>query len=346
VQRLGTVVYHAKLGSQLERAQRIRALAGGIAQQLGADAALAERAAWLCKADLLTGMVGEFPELQGVMGGYYARHDGEPDVAAHAIEQHYKPRFAGDSLPEGPIACAVALADKLDALAGLFGIGEQPTGEKDPFGLRRAALGLVRILVERKLAISLKDLVSAGFDGYPKGKIGRADADLVAFIFGRLSSYLKDLGFSTLQVDAVLSMNPVSLDIVPQQLEAVRAFQELPEADSLAAANKRVVNILRQAQAKGESFARTDSSRFEEDAERALFLALGEAAGQADKLFAQGDYAGYLRAFAVLKAPVDAFFDTVMVMVDQEALRTNRLALLQDLRDAMNRVADISRLSL
>lgn len=332
VPRLGKVVYHAKLGSQLERVQRIQLLAGSIARRLGADAALAERAAWLSKADLLTGMVGEFPELQGVMGGYYARHDGEPESVAQAIEQHYRPRFAGDALPEGPVACAVALADKLDALAGLFRIGEQPTGEKDPFGLRRAALGVVRILVERKLPLAVNELLP--------------DTEATQFVFGRFAGYLKDLGFSTLQVDAVLSKEPLQFDIVPQQLEAVRAFQDLPEADSLAAANKRVVNILRQAQAKGESFTRIDSKQLKEPAERSLFEALREASGKADRLFEQGDYTGYLRSFAVLKAPVDAFFDSVMVMVDQDALRKNRLALLQDLRNAMNRVADISRLAL
>jgi glycyl-tRNA synthetase beta chain len=332
VPRLGKVVYHAKLGSQLERVQRIQLLAGSIARRLGADAALAERAAWLSKADLLTGMVGEFPELQGVMGGYYARHDGEPESVAQAIEQHYRPRFAGDALPEGPVACAVALADKLDALAGLFRIGEQPTGEKDPFGLRRAALGVVRILVERKLPLAVNELLP--------------DTETTQFVFGRFAGYLKDLGFSTLQVDAVLSKEPLQFDIVPQQLEAVRAFQDLPEAESLAAANKRVVNILRQAQAKGESFTRIDSKQLKEPAERSLFEALREASGKADRLFEQGDYTGYLRSFAVLKAPVDAFFDSVMVMVDQDALRKNRLALLQDLRNAMNRVADISRLAL
>jgi len=331
VPQLGKVVYHNKLGSQLERVQRIQLLAGKIARLLKADAAAAERAAWLSKADLLTGMVGEFPELQGVMGRYYALHDREPNVVADAIEAHYRPRFAGDRLPEDAVACALALADKLDALGGMFGIGQAPTGEKDPFGLRRAALGVVRILVERKLPLSLRALVER--------------EDLRAFILERFAGYLREQGFSTLQVDAVLSQNPERLDVVPQQLEAVKAFQTLPEAESLAAANKRVANILRQAQAKGESFNKTERKTLKEPAELALFTALEKTTSSAVPLYERGDFTGYLKSFAVLKQPVDSFFDSVMVMVDEDALRRNRLALLRDLRDAMNRVADISKLA-
>ena len=245
---LAKVVYHNKLGSQLERVQRVQLLAGKIARQLKADAALAERAAWLAKADLLTGMVGEFPELQGVMGRYYALHDKEPAAVADAIEAHYRPRFAGDKLPEGPIACAVALADKLDAIAGLFSIGQQPTGDKDPFSLRRAALGVVRILVENKLHLSLYKLAEAAFEPFKS----RAPLELQQFVYERFASYLKELGYSTLQIDSVLSSNPTGLSVVLQQLDAVKAFQALPEAESLAAANKRIVNILKQAEAKGE----------------------------------------------------------------------------------------------
>ena len=330
VPQLAKVVYHNKLGSQLDRVTRIQLLAGRICRSIGADPIQAERAAWLSKADLLTGMVGEFPELQGVMGGYYALHDGEPKEVARAIAEHYKPRFAGDTLPEGGVACAVALADKLDALSGMFGIGQQPTGEKDPFGLRRAALGVVRILVERRLALSLQDLVKP---------------DVQAFILERFAGYLKDQGFSTLQIDSVLSQNPARLDLVPQQLEAVKAFEALPEAESLAAANKRVANILKQAEAKGESFAKAERKELKEAAEISLFDALQKATGNANPLFERGDYAGYLKTFAVLKAPVDAFFDKVMVMAEQKALRQNRLALLAELRTAMNRVADISKLA-
>jgi glycyl-tRNA synthetase beta chain len=328
---LARVVYHNKLGSQLDRVKRIQKLAAQISKALKADVAAAERAAWLCKADLLTGMVGEFPELQGVMGRYYALHDGEKKEVAQAIGEHYKPRFAGDTLPEGPVACALALADKLDALTGMFGIGQQPTGEKDPFGLRRAALGVVRILVERKLPLSLHGLVT--------------QPDLQTFIYERFAGYLKEQGFSTLQVDAVLSQRPARLDVVPQQLEAVKAFETLPEAESLAAANKRVANILRQAEAKGESFNQTERESLKEPAEVALFTALEKTASSALPMFERGDYTGYLKSFAVLKQPVDAFFDSVMVMAKEDALRKNRLALLRDLRDAMNRVADISKLA-
>ena len=344
VPQLAKVVYHRKLGSQLERVERIQLLAGSIARALKADFSLAERAAWLAKADLQTGMVGEFPELQGVMGRYYALNDNEKPAVADAIEAHYRPRFAGDELPQGPVACAVALADKLDAIAGLFGIGEQPTGEKDPFGLRRAALGVIRILVEHQLPLSLQDLVNEAFSRYPQA-LGQARADAQIFILNRFESYLKDRGFSTLQVNAVLSMNPAQLSLVPRQLEAVKAFQALPEAESLAAANKRIANILKQAEAKGESSSNAKLNDLKEPAERSLFQALQEASAKAATLFERGDYTGYLKTFAVLKAPVDAFFESVMVMVEEKALRTNRLALLRDLRDAMNRVADISKLA-
>jgi glycyl-tRNA synthetase beta chain len=344
VPQLAKVIHHNKLGTQLDRVKRIETLAKAVANNLKADVAAAERAALLSKADLLTGMVGEFPELQGVMGRYYALHDGEKSEVADAIAEHYRPRFAGDGLPGSELACALALADKLDALAGMFGIGQQPTGEKDPFGLRRAALGVIRILVERKLDISLHDLVNAAFSGY-QGKIGAAQTDLEMFIFDRFAGYLKDLGYSTLQVDAVLSQNPVRLSLVPQQLEAVKSFQALPEAESLAAANKRVANILKQAESKGESFVNAQRTELKEAAEISLFDALQKATGNANQLFERGDYAGYLKTFAVLKIPVDAFFDKVMVMAEQKSLRQNRLALLADLRKAMNRVADISKLA-
>ena len=337
---LAKVVYHNKLGSQLDRVQRIKLLAGKIARLLGADALQAERAAELAKADLLTGMVGEFPELQGIMGRYYALHDKEPAAVADAIEAHYRPRFAGDRLPESGIACAVALADKLDAIAGMFSIGQQPTGDKDPFGLRRGALGIVRIIVENKLSLSLSDLSNAAFEPFNN----KTSAALVEFVYERFASYLKELGFSTLQIDAVLSKNPSQPSLVPKQLEAVKAFQALPEAESLAAANKRVANILRQAAEKGESFANAERKALKEAQELALFDALQKASGSANQLFERGDYAGYLKTFAVLKAPVDAFFDKVMVMAEEKALRQNRLALLSDLREAMNRVADISKL--
>lgn len=344
VPQLAQVVYHNKLGSQLERVERIQLLAGKIARMLGADPLLAERAAWLSKADLITGMVGEFPELQGAMGCYYALHDGEPQAVADAIGAHYRPRFAGDRLPEGDVACAVALADKLDTLAGLFGIGQQPSGEKDPFGLRRAALGVLRIVVEHSLALSLHDLVNAAFEGHA-GRVEHAHADLELFIFDRFAGYLKDRGYSTLEVDSVLYKSPRQISLVPKQLEAVRAFLMLPEAASLAAANKRVANILRQAEGKGESFQNAEASMLTDPAERVLFDALKSASKEAAVLFKRGDFTGYLKTFAVLKNPVDAFFESVMVMADDPKLRRNRLALLSDLRAAMNQVADISRLA-
>jgi len=338
---LAKVVYHNKLGSQLERVQRVKLLTGKIARVLGADALQAERAAELAKADLLTGMVGEFPELQGIMGRYYALHDKEPAAVAEAIEAHYRPRFAGDRLPEGPIACAVALADKLDAIAGLFSIGQQPTGDKDPFGLRRSALGIVRILVENRLHLSLHELAKAAFEPFKS----QAPVELVQFVYDRFTGYLKEQGYSSLQVDAVLSKNPVNLGVVPQQLEAVKAFQALPEAESLAAANKRVANILRQAEAKGEVFVNAELSELSDPAERALHEAIRAASEKAKPLYEKGDYTGYLRSFSVLKAPIDTFFDKVMVMVEDKKMRQGRLALLRDLREAMNRVADISKLA-
>jgi glycyl-tRNA synthetase beta chain len=345
VPQLAKVVYHAKLGSQLERVERIQLLAGHIARQLGADPAPAGRAAWLSKADLATGMVGEFPELQGTMGCYYALHDGEPKDVAEAIEAHYRPRFAGDRLPEGSTACAVALADKLDSLVGFFGIGQQPTGDKDPFGLRRAALGVVRIIVENSLPLALYDLITAAFVGYPPHKIGNNPLEVQAFILERFAGYLREKGYATLQVDSVLANSLVPLNSVLKRLDAVKAFQSLPEAESLAAANKRVANILRQAESKGESFANAAPAELKEPAERALHEAIQVTAKKANALFDQGDYAGYLKSFSVLKAPVDTFFDKVMVMVEDAKVRHGRLALLHDLREAMNRVADISRLA-
>src|SRR6266568_7625940 len=341
VPKLATVVYHSKLGSQLERVERIQLLAGKIARQIGANPLLAERAAWLSKADLLTGMVGEFPELQGVMGRYYALHDGEPKEVADAIEQHYYPRFSGDTLPSDPIASAVALADKLDSLAGLFTVKELPTGDRDPFGLRRAALGVIRIVIENQLPLSLKDLLDAAFGPFR----GKPQTDLKMFFTERMRSYFLERGYSANEVEAILSQNPVAIALIPKQLEAVRAFSALPEAASLAAANKRIANILRQAENKGESFVDADVSALKEPAEIALFEALQAASRSAKPLFDSGDFSGYLKTFASLKSPVDSFFDAVMVMADDRKLRENRLALLTDMRKAMNRFSDISKLA-
>jgi glycyl-tRNA synthetase beta chain len=345
VPRLASIVYHNKLGSQLERVGRLKLLAGSIARRLGEDVVLAERAAELSKADLLTLMVGEFPELQGIMGRYYALGDGESPDVCEAIEDHYRPRFAGDALPRARIGVTLALADKLDALAGMFGIGAQPSGDKDPFALRRHALGVTRILVEGNIDLSIHDLVNDAFATFPKGVLGVAHTELESFILERLRGYLRETGYTANEVESVLCMNPVRLAAVPMQLAAVRSFAGLPEAESLAAANKRVANILRQATAKGESFAQVRIEHLKEPAERQLFDALGRAAQQATPFFEKGDYTGYLKAFAALKSPVDAFFDSVMVMAEDPTLRHNRLALLADLRREMNRVADISKLA-
>ena len=340
VPQLAKVVYHGKLGSQLERVQRIQLLAGTIVRGLKADVALTERAAWLSKADLLTGMVGEFPELQGVMGRYYALHDGEPREVAGAIEQHYRPRFAGDALPESLIACSVALADKLDALAGLFGIGQIPTGEKDPFGLRRAALGVVRILVERQLPLRLSDLVNGAFEGRPQ--LGKAHAELQSFVYDRARGYFREQGYSANEVEAVFSLNPTQLALVPKTLEAVRAFSALPEAESLAAANKRISNILKQAGTVPTDY---DLGLMLLPEEKSLAKTFALLQGDVDRAFGALDYTAALKALATLKTPVDAFFDKVMVMDKDPRVRANRIGFLGKLHGTMNRIADLSKLA-
>jgi glycyl-tRNA synthetase beta chain len=340
VPQLAKVVYHSKLGSQLERVERIQLLAGTIVRGLKADAVLTARAAWLSKADLLTGMVGEFPELQGLMGRYYALHDGEPREVADAIEQHYRPRFAGDALPESVIACSVALADKLDALAGLFGIGQVPTGEKDPFGLRRAALGVIRILVERQLPLRLSDLVNAAFEG--RSQLGKAHVELQSFIYDRARGYFREQGYSANEVEAVFSLNPTELALVPKTLEAVRAFSALPEAESLAAANKRIGNILKQAGAVPTGF---DVGLMVLPEEKSLASTFGRLEPDVDRAFRALDYTAALKALASLKTPVDAFFDKVMVMDQDPRVRANRIGFLGKLHGTMNRIADLSKLA-
>ena len=343
VPRLGSVVYHNKLGSQLERAERLRRLAGLIARRLHADADLAERGAWLAKADLLTDMVGEFPELQGTMGTYYARHDGEPEAVALAIEQHYRPRFAGDVLPEGNVAAAVALADKLDALVGFFGIGVTPSGDRDPFGLRRSALGALRILAEKALPLDLGGLIRDAAGGFSHGVLqSEFHEALHDFMLDRLRGYLREAGHAPEAIEAVLSQKPTRIDLVGPRLAAVKAFVGLPEATALAAANKRIVNILRKSD---EVAGEPDVLLLQEEAERALFHRLTELAPLVKSMVAAEDYAGALKALAGLRAPVDTFFDQVMVMVDEPLTRRNRLALLGQLAGLMNQVADISRLS-
>ena len=342
---LAKVVYHNKLGTQGERVERVMAIARAIGEKLGSEelAMQADRAALLAKADLLTDMVGEFPELQGIMGRYYAQHDGLGDAIAFAIEDHYKPRFAGDELPRSDVGVCVALADKLETLVGLFGIGQIPTGDKDPFALRRHALGVLRILIEKALPLSLFDLVNMAFAAFPKGMLGAAHTDVENFMFERLGGMMREQGYSANEVEAVLSMNPVRIDLVPLQLLAVRAFSRLPEAESLAAANKRVGNILKKVE--GALPAAIDPALFREAAETALYHALGKIKPVADTAFEAGDYTGSLMALAALKTPVDTFFDDVMVNADDPALKANRLALLKQLHQTMNRVADLAKLA-
>jgi glycyl-tRNA synthetase beta chain len=342
---LDKVVYHAKLGSQGERTARVREIARRIADAAFANESLGDRvdrAASLAKADLLTDMVGEFPELQGVMGGYYARHDGEAADVAEAIEDHYRPRFAGDTLPRGRVGVVVALADKLEVLVGLFGIGQSPTGDKDPFALRRQALGVIRMLIEVPVPIDLAQLVALAVPAFG-ATIADPTQALLAFIRDRLAGSLREQGFSAQEVDSVLSQPPAQLADLRSRLDAVRAFATLPEAPSLAAANKRVGNILKKSE--GGVADHILASLLVEPAEQALHSALLDVEGRAGVAFASGDYTGSLQALAALRKPVDDFFDAVMVNADDVALRTNRLGLLARLHAAMNRVADLSRLA-
>ncbi len=349
VEGLDKVVYHAKLGTLGGRVARVRSMAESIGGAIGGEAiaSRANKAAFLAKADLLSDMVGEFPELQGVMGRYYALHDGESNEIANAIEDHYKPRFAGDTLPRDSTGVAVALADKLESIVGLFSIGQAPTGDKDPYALRRAALGLIRILIERELSIEIDALIDVAmqFVEQDDSNKARTREHVLDFLFDRLVVNCRDRGFSAQEVDAVLSQRPMRLHLIPRQLAAVRAFMQMPEAESLAAANKRVANILKKAEQNGSVPGNAEESKLVEAAERGLFVALKSASPGASQLYQAQDFTGYLKSFAALKAPVDDFFDNVMVMADDPKLRDNRLALLHDLRSAMNKVADISKLA-
>ena len=381
VESLSKVVYHNKLGSQGERINRVRTIARTIGQQLGGDALAqkADQAAMLAKTDLVTNMVGEFPELQGTMGRYYALNDGLSLEVADAIEDHYKPRFAGDSLPRNEVGVVVALADKLETLVGMFGIGNLPTGDKDPFALRRHALGMVRMLTEQDLTIELMPLLASAFGVLNDEVIQRKfwdiqqeeerarkekEADgrifiqassfsprtfdmatvenLTTFIYDRLAGSLRDQGYSAQEVDAVLALRPQRLGDVPKRLLAVRTFAALPEAPALAAANKRIANILKKTDAVD---AHVSEVLLKEPAEKTLYAAMQTITPKATAHFAAGDYAASLQTLAALRAPVDAFFEHVMVNAEQIDLRLNRLGLLATLHDAMNRVADLSKLA-
>ena len=343
VEGLSKVVYHNKLGTQGERMARVCTIAKAIGQQVGGDAlaAQAEQAARLAKTDLLTDMVGEFPELQGIMGGYYARHDGLSNEVAEAIEDHYKPRFAGDELPRNHVGLVVALADKLETLVGMFGIGNVPTGDKDPFALRRHALGVIRMLIEKDVALGLPELLALSMPVFGD-KITDASSALSEFIYDRLAGSLREQGFSAQEVDAVMALRPARLGQVGQFLSAVRAFAALPESPALVAANKRIGNILKKA---GEVDAHVNTALLQEDAEKNLYAVMQKLLPESEAQFNAGDYTASLQTLAALRAPVDAFFDDVMVNAEAMDLRLNRQGLLKSLHVAMNRVADLSRLA-
>ena len=347
ISSLEKVVYHNKLGSQGQRSQRVVAIASAIGKQLGGNelAAKAALAAQLSKTDLITDMVGEFPELQGIMGRYYAQHEGLDNDVAFAIEDHYKPRFAGDDLPRNQVGITVALADKLETLVGLFSIGEKPTGDKDPFALRRQALGIIRMLIESKLPLAFEQLIHDVLTAF-EHDVANTAATVQAikeFCFDRLSVNLRENGATAQEVDAVLSLDPALLSEIPQRLAAVRTFSELAEAPALAAANKRVSNILKKVE--GEIQAQVNVSLLQEPAEIALNNALIAVKPEADKQFENSDYTSSLKALAALKAPVDDFFDNVMVNAEDAARKANRLGLLATLHQTMNRVADLSKLA-
>ena len=345
VAALGKVVYHNKLGTQGERVERVRTIARSIGQQLGGEALAqkADQAAMLAKTDLVTDMVGEFPELQGTMGRYYAFNDGLGAEVADAIEDHYKPRFAGDTLPRNDVGVVVALADKLETLVGMFGIGNLPTGDKDPFALRRHALGVIRIMVEKQLPLDLSGLAACGTLAFKDLSVPDSTMQsMYKFFYDRFEGLLRDQGFTAQELDAVLSQNPERLADVPRRLEAVRSFAALAESPALAAANKRIGNILKKAD---KADAHVSEVLLTEPAEIALCAAMKDVLPKADAQFDTGNYTTSLQTLAALRAPVDDFFNTVMVNAEQIDVRLNRLGLLATLHAAMNRIADLSKLA-
>lgn len=340
VPQLANVVYHNKIGSQLERVERLQKIAGAIALKLDASVADCKRAAYLAKADLVADMVGEFPELQGVMGMYYARIDGENEQVASAVEGHYHPRFAGDSLPVGPVAQAVSLADKLESIVGIYGIGLIPTGDKDPFALRRAALGVLRMVLD--LPLDLKELLSLTAEAFPAGVVAEGTVEGVyGFMLDRLKNYLA-ADYPAADIDAVLALKPTLLNEMVIRLQAVAAFKALPEATALAAANKRIRNILKKVEG---DLPEMQPALFSEAAESALYAELLKLQPVVASALQGQDFTGALKALSALKEPVDAFFDSVMVMAEDLAVRGNRQALLAALAGLMNRVAELSLLA-
>ncbi|MBI2778627.1 MAG: glycine--tRNA ligase subunit beta [Gammaproteobacteria bacterium] len=348
LEKLKSVVFEEKLGTLYDKTMRIKHLAGTIAEgaklplQPNAKAS-AEDAATLCKCDLLTHMVSEFPELQGVMGRYYAEHDDKDGQVAQAIEEHYLPRHAGDALPQNLYGQAVAIADRLDTLAGIFAIGQAPSGDKDPYGLRRAALGALRILIECRLDLHLTELIGVAAANLPCSINADVQKQLYDFMMERLRGYYHEQGIRPDIFEAVLAKDPSRPYDFDRRIHAVKAFRDLPEAERLAAANKRIVNILRTAKdAIPES---VHEPLLSERAEHDLFRKITELRGEVTGRFECGNYEGAMKLLASLREPVDTFFDKVMVMVDDAALRSNRLALLKQLAELMNHVADISKLA-
>lgn len=343
LERLKTVVFENKLGTQFDKSQRIADLSGDIAESLQADKLQGTRAGLLCKCDLLTEMVGEFPELQGIMGEYYAHNDEETQAVAVAMREHYMPRYWGDQLPETAIGQAVALADRLDTLVGIFGIGKQPTGDKDPYGLRRSALGVVRILIEQGLALNLTDLLEKAVSGYATGVLADDTAQQVyAYVLERLRGYYQEQNISPDSVDAVLSCHPASLLDAHKRIDGVETFREWPAAAALAAANKRIHNILKKADQAIPATA--DPTYFQEAAERALFEAINNSRASVEQQVQASHYSAALETLAGLRESVDEFFDKVMVMAEDAQVRNNRLALLSSLRDLFLQIADVSKL--
>ena len=353
VPRLAQVVYHNQLGTQLERVERLKKLAGLIAALLGTDVNQSERAAWLAKADLLTGMVGEFPELQGLMGRYYAQHDKEPDVVCEAIAEHYLPRFAGDVLPSSSVACAVALADKLDTLVGIFGTGHLPSGDKDPFALRRLALGIVRILVERELPVSILSLLDLAHKNFPPNillshhpqlhQMSNVEAVHV-FIIERAKSYLRERDYGALEVESVMDLSPLPLEY-KGRLNATREFLALPEAAGLAQADKRIRHILSKSSASTAAH-RVEESDLIESAEKQLLTITRELQIKVNALLEVGQFTQALRLTAQLHHPVTTFFDQVLVNAKDPQLRLHRFSLLQVVLELTNRVTNLSKLAL
>ncbi len=343
IDKLKSIVFQQQLGTVYDKSQRIEGLAAAIAELINGDSGYARRAAALSKCDLMTDMVFEFTELQGLMGYHYALHDGEPEEVAQAMDEQYKPRFAGDELPASRTGIALAIADRLDTLTGLFGINQPPTGSKDPFALRRAALGVLRIIVEHKLDLDLHQLLSLAAEqhGELPGSEGLADR-VLDFMLERFRAWYDDRGISAETFLAVHALRPTSPLDFDRRIEAVSHFRNLTEAEALAAANKRVSNIL--GKQKGEIATDVDADLLQEDAEKALASALAEVEHDLQPVFEQGDYRTALEKLAALRDVIDSFFDNVMVMADDEAVRANRLALLKRLRRLFLGVADISLL--